>query len=80
MLQRNSLSRAARTENFEGILVVTVPSIILLKAGLMQITMHVTCSPSLAENDSRLFKNSKGNRDGQWMFVEGRRETLLYSC
>ena len=32
-----------------------------------------TCSPSLAENDSRLFKNSEGNRDGQWIFVEGRR-------
>ena len=25
-------------------------------------------SPSLAENDSRLLKNSKGNRDGDWIF------------
>ena len=25
-------------------------------------------SPSLAENDSRLLKNSKGNRDGEWIF------------
>lgn len=29
---------------------------------------NVTCSPSLAENDSRLLKNSEGNRDGEWIF------------
>ena len=28
----------------------------------------VTCSPSLAENDSRLLKNSEGNRDAEWIF------------
>jgi len=28
----------------------------------------VTSSPSLAENDSRLIRNSKGNRDGEWIF------------
>ena len=26
------------------------------------------CSPSLAENDSRLLKNSEGNRYGEWIF------------
>ena len=29
---------------------------------------NVTCLPSLAENDSRLLKNSEGNRDGEWIF------------
>ena len=38
-LQRNSLYRAARIAKYEGILGFSVPSIILLKAGLMQITM-----------------------------------------
>ena len=32
------------------------------------------------ENDSRLLENSEGISDGEWNFVEGRRETLLYSC
>ena len=40
--------------NFEGTLGFSVPSIILVKAGLMQIT--------------RLLKNSEGNRDGGWIF------------
>ena len=31
------------------------------------------------EDDSRLLKNSKGNRDDEWNFVEGNRQTLLYS-
>ena len=30
----------------------------------------VTCSPSLAENDSRLLKNSEGNCDGEWIFCQ----------
>ena len=38
-LQRNSLYRAAHIANFEGILGFSVPSIILGKAGLMEITM-----------------------------------------
>ena len=38
-LQRNSLYRAAHIANFEGILGFSVPSIILVKAGLMEITM-----------------------------------------
>ena len=29
---------------------------------------NVTCSPSSAENDSRLLKNSEGNRDGESIF------------
>ena len=29
---------------------------------------NVTCSPSLAKNDSRLLKNSDGNRNGEWIF------------
>ena len=52
----------------------SVPSIILKKAGLMQITMY--CSPSLAENDSRLLKNSEGNRDGEWIFCRRREATV----
>ena len=28
---------------------------------------NVTCLPSLAENDSRLLKNSEGNRYGEWI-------------
>ena len=61
------MHRAARFENLEGILGLSVPSIILVKAGLMQ-KSNVTCSASLAENDSRLLKNSEGNRDGEWIF------------
>ena len=29
---------------------------------------NVTCSPSLAENELRLLKNSEGNRDDGWIF------------
>ena len=29
-------------------------------------------SPSLAENDSRLLKNSEGIRDGEWIFCQRR--------
>ena len=39
VLQRNSLYRAERTTNFQGILGFSVLSIILVKAGLMQISM-----------------------------------------
>ena len=38
-LQRNSLYRAAHIANFEGILGFSVPSVILVKARLMAITM-----------------------------------------
>ena len=48
--------------------------------GRVNANHNITCSPSLAENDSRLFKNSEGNLDGQWIFDDGKRETLLYSC
>ena len=33
---------------------------------------NATCSPSLTENDSRLLKNSEGNRDGEWIFCRGK--------
>ena len=46
----------------------SVPKIILVKAGFMPAIHNVTCSPSLAENDFRLLKNSEGNRDGEWIF------------
>ena len=35
---------------------------------------YVTCSPSLAENDSRLLKNSEGNGDGEWIFCRRKEE------
>ena len=34
----------------------------------VSVNHNVTCSPSLAENDSRLLKNSEGNGDGEWVF------------
>ena len=43
---------------------------------------HRFCSPSLAENDFRLLKNSEGNRDGEWIFLSkegGRRCFILVS-
>ena len=52
----------------QGILGFSFPKIILVKAGLMPAIHNVTCSPSLAENDFRLLKNSEGNRDGEWIF------------
>ena len=33
--------------------------------GRVNANHNVTCLPSLAENDSRLLKNSEGNRDGE---------------
>ena len=33
---------------------------------------NVTCSPGLAENDSRLLKNSEGNRAGEWIFCQSK--------
>ena len=41
---------------------------------------NVMSSPSLAENDSRLLKNSSGIVMVSGFFVEGRRQMLLYSC
>ena len=29
----------------------------------------VMCSPSLAENDSRVLKNREGNHNGEWIFL-----------
>ena len=31
---------------------------------------NVTCSASLAKNDSRLLKNSEGNGKGEWIFCQ----------
>ena len=36
--------------------------------GVVNANHNVTCSPSSAENDSGLLKNSEGNRDGEWIF------------
>ena len=38
----------------------------------------VTYSPSLAENDSRLLKNSKGNLDGEWIFCRRKEADVEY--
>ena len=49
----------------------------------MQITMQLTRpawpAKTPPEDDSRLLKNSEGNRDDESNFVEGKRQTLLYS-
>ena len=45
----------------------SVPSIIINEGGV-NANQNVTCSPSLAENDPRLLKNTEGNRDGKWIF------------
>ena len=52
-----------------------------LSEGRVNANQTVTCLPSLAENDSRLLRNSKGNPNGEWIFLskEGRRQMLLYS-
>ena len=42
--------------------------------GRVKANHNVACSPSLAENDSRLLKNSKGNRDGEWIFCRRKLE------
>ena len=52
-----------------------------LREGRVNANQTATCLPSLAENDSRLLRNSKGNPNGEWIFLskEGRRQMLLYS-
>ena len=50
--------------------------------GVVNANHNVTCSPSSAENDSGLLKNSEGNRDGEWIFCRqegGRRCFILAS-
>ena len=77
-LQRNSLYRAARIANFEGILGFSVPSIILVKAGLMQITMQ-RARPAwlmMTIDCSRIAKKIAMVSE---YFVEGMRQPLLYS-
>ena len=48
----------------------SVPSIILVGAELMLITMQST-HLAWPENDSRLLKNSEENRDDEWTFCRG---------
>ena len=47
-----------------------------LSEGRVNANQTVTCLPSLAENDSRLLRNSKGNPNGEWIFLskEGSRQ------
>ena len=67
-LQRNSLYHAALIGNFAGIWGFSECSVnILVKAGLMQITMWCAW-PAWLRMTRRLLKNSKGNRDGGWIF------------
>ena len=40
-----------------------------LSEGRANANHNVMCLHSLAENDSRLLKNSKGNRDSKWIFA-----------
>ena len=63
-LQQNLLNRAACIANFERIL----GSVIHVSEGGVKANHNVTSSPSLADNDSKLLKNSEGNRDGEWIF------------
>ena len=68
-LPRNLLYRAARIANFEGILGFSVRSIIFSEGGV-KANHNVTCLPSLAEDDSRLLKNSEENPDGEWSLCQ----------
>ena len=66
-LPQNLLYGAARIANFEGILGFFC-SVNHFSEGGVKANHNVTCSPSLAENDSRLLKNSEENPDGEWSF------------
>ena len=48
--------------------------------GEVNANQNVTCSPSLAENDSDCSRIAKEIAMVRGFFVEGRRQTLLYSC
>ena len=52
----------------------------LISEGGVNANHNVTCSPSLAENDSTLLTIAKEIAIVGGFFVEGRRQTLLYSC
>ena len=60
----NSLYCAARFSNFEGILGFSVLSIILVGAGLIQITMFERARPAWPAKNKT--ENGEENRDGQW--------------
>ena len=69
-LQRNSLYRAARFANLEGILV---------KAGLMKTTMQ-RARPASLRMILDCLRIAKEIVMVSGFFVEGRRQTLLYYC
>ena len=48
--------------------------------GKVNANHNVTCSPSLAENDSDCSRIAKEIVMVSGFFVEGRRQTFLYSC
>ena len=52
----------------------------LISEGGVNANHNVTCSSSLAENDSTLITIAKEIAMVSGFFVEGRRQTLLYSC
>ena len=67
-----SLDRAARVQTSNGFFC----SVNHLSGGGVYANHNATHSPSLArknktENDSRLLKNSEGNRDDEWTFCRG---------
>ena len=72
------MHRVALFANFEGILGFSVPSIILVKAGLMQITMSRT-RPAWLRMTLDFSRIAKEITMVSGFFVEGRRQTLLYS-
>ena len=78
-LQRNSLYHAARFANLEGILGFSVPSFILVKAGLMKTTMQ-RARPASLRMILDCLRIAKEIVMVSGFFVEGRRQTLLYYC
>ena len=79
-LQRNLLYCAARFANLEWILDFSVPSIMHFSGDEVNANHNVTCSPRVAENDSDCSRIAKEIAIMSGFFVEGRRQTLLYSC
>ena len=72
MLQPNLLHRAARLQTSNGFF----GSLNHLSGGGVNTNHNATRSPSLArknktQHDSRLLKNSEGNRDDEWNFCRG---------
>ena len=73
-LPPNSLFRAARFANFEGILVFSH-----LSGGGVNANHNVSArSPSLARKNKT--ENGGGNRDVAWNFCRGKEADIAYSC